>query len=624
MKLFTAFKYIKGFEKYAFFNVIFNIFYAIFSVISLTLVLPFLNLLGKSTDELKIFSTQPEPTFSITKITSYIFQKFDYEVTQLIFLNGTDNESIKTGKLKALLFICTLVFLATFLKNLFRYFAMFFIAPIRIGVVNQLRNKLHKKTLELPLSYFNDEKKGDLMSRITNDVIEIEFGIMTNLEIIFREPLTIILLFISLISISAKLTLLVLVLLPLAAIIIVILNKSLKKASLKSKTTLGQLYALIEETLHGSKVIKAFRGEYFLQNKFETVNKEFYKESVKLYRKTDLNSPLTETIVILILMIILYLGGTMVINGTDGLTSETFIMYFIAASQLIPPIKQITVAYGFVQRGVASEERINKILHADNVIHEIENPITINDFKNVIEYKNVYFKYIKGDEGYVLKNINLNIIKGKTIALVGQSGSGKTTLADMLPRFYDCDNGEILLDGINLKNASLKSLRSKIGVVTQESILFNDSILNNIIFGLENVTKEQAIEAAKIANAHQFIEKLPNGYNTNIGDRGNKLSGGQKQRISIARAILRNPEILILDEATSALDTESEKLVQEALTNLMKNRTSIVIAHRLSTISNANEIIVMNQGEIIERGNHTTLYNQNGAYRKLCDMQSFS
>ncbi len=376
--------------------------------------------------------------------------------------------------------------------------------------------------------------------------------------------------------------------------------------------------------MHGSKVIKAFRGEYFLQNKFETVNKEFYKESVKLYRKTDLNSPLTETIVILILMIILYLGGTMVINGTDGLTSETFIMYFIAASQLIPPIKQITVAYGFVQRGVASEERINKILHADNVIHEIENPITINDFKNVIEYKNVYFKYIKGDEGYVLKNINLNIIKGKTIALVGQSGSGKTTLADMLPRFYDCDNGEILLDGINLKNASLKSLRSKIGVVTQESILFNDSILNNIIFGLENVTKEQAIEAAKIANAHQFIEKLPNGYNTNIGDRGNKLSGGQKQRISIARAILRNPEILILDEATSALDTESEKLVQEALTNLMKNRTSIVIAHRLSTISNANEIIVMNQGEIIERGNHTTLYNQNGAYRKLCDMQSFS
>ncbi len=623
MKLFTAFKYVKGYEKYAVLNIIFNIFYALFSVISLTLVLPFLNLLGKSNQDLIEFSSKPEPTFSISKITSYVFQKFDYEVTQLIFFNGTDEASIKTGKLKALLFICFLVFFATFLKNLFRYLAMFFIAPIRIGVVNQLRNKLHEKTLQLPLSYFNDEKKGDLMSRITNDVIEIEFGIMTNLEILFREPLTIILLFISLISISAKLTLLVIVLLPLAALFIVFLNKSLKKSSLKSKTILGSLYALIEETLHGTKVIKAFSGELFLQKKFENVNKQFYNESLKLYRKTDLNSPLTETIVILILMVILYLGGTMVVNGTDGLTSETFIMYFIAASQLIPPIKQITVAYGFVQRGVASEERINKILLADNVIHESENPLTIQKFKNSVEYKNVSFKYIKGDEGYVLKNINLLVEKGKTIALVGQSGSGKTTLADMLPRFYDCDNGEILIDNLNIKNASLKSLRNQIGVVTQESILFNDTVFNNIVFGLQNVSLAQVTEAAKIANAHEFIEKLPNGYETNIGDRGSKLSGGQKQRLSIARAILRNPEILILDEATSALDTESEKLVQEALTNLMKNRTSIVIAHRLSTIANADEIIVMQQGEIIERGTHQQLYNQNGTYKRLCEMQSF-
>ncbi len=623
MKLFSAFKYIKGYEKYAALNIFFNIFFALFSVISLTLVLPFLNLLGKSNAELIKFSSQPEPVFSITKLTSYIFQKFDYEVSQIIFLNGTDESSIKAGKLKALLFICFLVFFATFLKNLFRYFAMFFIAPIRIGVVNQLRNKLHQKSLQLPISYFNDEKKGDLMSRITNDVIEIEFGIMTNLEIIFREPLTIILLFISLISISAKLTLLVFLLLPLAAILIVFLNRSLKKSSLKSKTILGSLYALIEETFHGTKIIKAFRGEIFLQKKFESVNKQFYNETLKLYRKTDLNSPLTETIVILILMVILYLGGTMVVNGTDGLTSETFIMYFIAASQLIPPIKQITVAYGFVQRGVASEERINKILLADNVIHESQNPVELQKFSNKIEFKNVSFKYIKGDEGYVLKNINLEVKKGKIIALVGQSGSGKTTLADMLPRFYDCDDGEILLDNVNIKNASFNSLRNQIGVVTQESILFNDSIFNNIVFGLPNVTREQVTEAAKIANAHEFIVKLPNGYDTNIGDRGNKLSGGQKQRISIARAILRNPEILILDEATSALDTESEKLVQEALTNLMKNRTSILIAHRLSTIANADEIIVMQQGEIIERGTHVQLYEQNGTYKKLCEMQSF-
>jgi ABC-type multidrug transport system fused ATPase/permease subunit len=313
----------------------------------------------------------------------------------------------------------------------------------------------------------------------------------------------------------------------------------------------------------------------------------------------------------------------MVVNGTDGLTSETFIMYFIAASQLIPPIKQITVAYGFVQRGVASEERINKILLADNVIHEAQNPIELKKFSDSIQFKNVSFKYIKGDDGYVLKNINLEVKKGKTIALVGQSGSGKTTLADMLPRFYDCDNGEILIDNVNIKSATFNSLRNQIGVVTQESILFNDTILNNIVFGLPNTSKEDVIEAAKIANAHEFIIKLPNGYDTNIGDRGNKLSGGQKQRISIARAILRNPEILILDEATSALDTESEKLVQEALTNLMKNRTSIVIAHRLSTIANADEIIVMQLGEIIERGTHDQLYQQNGTYKKLCEMQSF-
>lgn len=623
MKLFSAFKYIKGFEKYAALNVFFNIFYALFSVISLTLVLPFLNLLGKSNEELIKFSSQPEPVFSVTKLTSYIFQKFDYEISQIIFLNGMDDNSIRTGKLKALLFICFLVFFATFLKNLFRYMAMFFIAPIRIGVVNQLRNKLHQKSLQLPISYFNDEKKGDLMSRITNDVIEIEFGIMTNLEIIFREPLTIILLFISLISISAKLTLLVVLLLPLAALFIVFLNRSLKKSSLKSKSILGSLYALIEETFHGTKVIKAFSGEAFLQKKFESVNKQFYNESLKLYRKTDLNSPLTETIVILILMIILYLGGSMVVNGTDGLTSETFIMYFIAASQLIPPIKQITVAYGFVQRGVASEERINKILLADNLIHEAENPIELKKFSNAIEYKNVSFKYIKGDDGYVLKNINLEVKKGKTIALVGQSGSGKTTLADMLPRFYDCDSGEILIDNVNIKSTTFNSLRNQIGVVTQESILFNDTVFNNIVFGLQQISKEQVIEAAKIANAHEFIIKLANGYDTNIGDRGNKLSGGQKQRISIARAILRNPEILILDEATSALDTESEKLVQEALANLMKNRTSIVIAHRLSTIANADEIIVMQQGEIIERGTHLELYQQNGTYKKLCEMQSF-
>ncbi len=501
--------------------------------------------------------------------------------------------------------------------------AMFFIAPIRNGVVRDLRNKLHKKSLHLPLSYYSDEKKGDLLSRITNDVVEIEFGIMTSLEIIFREPLTILMFLSSMIVISPKLTLYVFVFLPIAAFFIVLVGKSLKRASQRSKETLGHLFTVIDETLGGIKIIKAFTGEKFIQQRFETINQKFYGQSVKVYRRTDLSSPLSESIVVGILMLILFLGGKMVIYGEGGLDAETFILYFIAASQIIPPIKQMTVAYGFIQKGVASEERIDKILNAPLIIENPVKPKPIQTFKDALELRNVSFAYKKGDSGYVLKNINLKIEKGKTIALVGQSGSGKTTMADMIPRFYDTDSGEILFDGINIREFNLLDLRQQIGVVSQESILFNDTIFNNIAFGLPNTSTEAVEEAAKIANAHEFIQSFEKGYDTNIGDRGSKLSGGQKQRISIARAILKNPAILILDEATSALDTESEKLVQEALYNLMRNRTSIVIAHRLSTIANADEIIVLNKGEIIERGNHAQLLALNGTYKKLCDMQSF-
>ena len=529
---------------------------------------------------------------------------------------------VSKGKIAAVAFICFLVFLITFLKNSFRYLAMYFIAPIRIGVVRDLRNKLIKKSIDLPLSYYSDEKKGDIMGRITADVQEIEWSIMQTLEMIFREPLTIIILITFMLTISLKLTLYILVLLPIAALFIFLIGKKLKNVSAKSKATLGQLISLIEETLGSFKIIKAFNAQKYTQTKFEDTNQTFFKQSLKAQRLVDMSSPVTEIIVTGILMLIMYLGARIVIVNND-ISGSSFITYFALASQLIPPLKQLTQSYNNIQKGIVSEERINKILLADNIIHESQNPVELKKFSNVIEFKNVNFKYIKGDEGYVLKNINLEVKRGKIIALVGQSGSGKTTLADMLPRFYDCDNGEILIDNVNIKNASFNSLRNQIGVVTQESILFNDTIFNNIVFGLPNVTKEQVTEAAKIANAHEFIAKLPNGYDTNIGDRGNKLSGGQKQRISIARAVLRNPEILILDEATSALDTESEKLVQEALTNLMKNRTSIVIAHRLSTIANADEIIVMQQGEIIERGTHVQLYQQNGNYKKLCDMQSF-
>ena len=421
--------------------------------------------------------------------------------------------------------------------------------------------------------------------------------------------------------ISIKLTLYILLLLPIAALFIALLGKSLKNSARKSKETLGGLISVIEETLGSLKVIKAFSAMAPMQKKFEQLNQTFYKESVSVYRKTDLSSPLTEIVVTGILMFILYIGGSMVFKGE--ITGAMFLTYFILASQLIPPIKQLTTSYSNIQKGIASEERVDKILLADNVIKDAPNAITLTSFANEIEYKHVYFAYHNSGNGHVLKDINLKIEKGKTIALVGQSGSGKTTLADLLPRFYESDGGELLIDGKNIKDLNTESVRRQIGVVTQESILFNDTVKNNITFGMPVKNDEAVIEAAKIANAHEFITKLPNGYDTIIGDRGGKLSGGQRQRISIARAILKNPAILILDEATSALDTESEKLVQEAISHLMKNRTSLVIAHRLSTIANADEIIVMDKGEIIERGSHQQLINQNGSYKKLCDMQSF-
>lgn len=612
-KLFSVLKYTKNYKGYLTANVSFNILFAIFNAVSLTLAMPFLKLLFEETNMIEtgliLINGKPEFHFS----SEYIKDISNYYLAGLIVTQG--------GKAKALIIICIIVFVMTFFKNLFRYLAMFFIAPIRNGVVRDLRNKMYKKAMDLPLSYYSEEKKGDLMSRMTSDVQEIEWSIMQTLEMIFREPLTVVILFSLMLFISAKLTLYIIILLPIAALFIVLLGKSLKNTSRKSKETLGGLISVIEETLGSLKVIKAFSAMRPMQKKFEDINQTYYKQSVKVYRKTDLSSPLTETVVTGILMFILFLGGSMVFKGE--LPAELFMTYFILASQLIPPIKQLTNSYSNIQKGVASEERIDKILLADNVIVDKSDAKELQNFKKEIEYKNLSFAYHKGDDGYVLKDINLKIEKGKTIALVGQSGSGKTTMADMLPRFYESDKGALLIDGVDIKDLKTESVRKHIGVVTQESVLFNDTVKNNIIFGMQNVSETDVIEAAKIANAHEFIMQLPKGYDTIIGDRGGKLSGGQRQRLSIARAILKNPSILILDEATSALDTESEKLVQEALTNLMKNRTSVVIAHRLSTIANADEIVVMNQGEIIERGNHEQLLALNGTYKKLCDMQSF-
>ncbi len=610
-KLFSALKYIKNYKGNTALNILFNVLFAIFNAAALALIAPFLQLLFKEDTSIAKIIMKGEPIFSLS--STFFQAASDYYLASLVFIKG------KAG---ALMLICAMVFVITLFKNISRYMAMFFIAPIRNGVVRDLRNKMHKKALDLPLSYYSDEKKGDLMSRMTADVMEIEWSIMQTLEMIFREPLTVVIIFSVMLAISTKLTLYILVLLPIAALFIAIISRSLKGSARKAKETLGSLVSLIEETLGSIKVVKAFNAERHLQDKFEKTNQQFFKQSVKVYRQTDLGSPLSESIVMGILMLILFIGGNMVFKGE--LQGALFITYFGLASQLLPPIKQITQSYNNIQKGIASEERINKILDADMEIHEAANPKEIKNLNSSIEYKNVSFMYHKAGVGYVLKDVNLKVAKGKTIALVGQSGSGKTTMADMLPRFYDTDKGEVLIDGQNIKDISIKSLRSIIGVVTQESILFNDSIYNNIVFGIEGKTEAQVMEAAKIANAHDFISEMPNGYHTNIGDRGSKLSGGQKQRINIARAVLKNPDILILDEATSALDTESEKLVQDALQKLMHSRTSIVIAHRLSTIISADEIIVMSKGEIVERGNHQQLLALNGQYKKLCDMQNIA
>ena len=587
--------------------------FSLFSVVSIALVIPFMDLLFKTDPQFYVDAIKAAPAHF--ELTTKFFTNYFYGLMSSYI--------VMFGKPYAVIFICISIFLLTLFKNLFRYLAMYFLAPIRNGVVRDLRNKLLQKSLNLPLSYYSDERKGDIMSRMTSDVQEIEWSIMQTLELIFREPLIIIFYLIMMISISGYLTLYVLLFIPIAGLTVGIIGKSLKRSSIKGKEILGQLFNIMEETLGGLKIIKAFTGENYIQKKFEAVNQSFFKQSVKVYRKTDLASPISETVVVGILMLILFIGCNMVFANDGVFTASLFIGYFAAASQIVPPIKQITQAYNNIQKGLASEERINKILGADILITEKQNAESISSFVNKIEFKNVSFAYRKGDVGYVLKNINLNVPKGKTIALVGQSGSGKTTLADMIPRFYDVDAGELLIDSKNIRDLKIKELRSLIGIVSQESILFNDTVFNNIAFGITNATKEDVMQAAKIANAHEFIVALHDAYETNIGDRGGKLSGGQRQRLSIARAILKNPPILILDEATSALDTESEKLVQDALTNLMQNRTSVVIAHRLSTIANADEIIVLQHGEIAERGNHTELIKQNGIYKKLCDLQSF-
>jgi len=596
-------------------NAIFNILSVIFNLFSLTMVAPFLDLLFLKTDQDyadRMAQGAPQVKLSIDSL----IDNFYYEFTSIIV-------DPQRGKLYALVMICTLVVIMFFFKNLFRYLAMFFLAPVRNGVVMDLRNNMHKKVMDLPLSYYSNERKGDIISRMTTDAQEIEWSVMSSLEATFREPLTIILFLSTMIFISPQLTLFVAVLLPLTALLITRIGKSLKRTSVKSKERLGSLLSIIEETLGGLRIIKAFNAEKPIQDKFEDLNQKYTTTMNRMYRKTDLSSPLSEFLGTCVMVVVMYFGGKLVLSADESLSASMFIAYIAIFSQMIPPAKAFTNAFYNIQKGIASADRINKILDAENDIIDKPTAIAITEFKDAVSYKNVNFSYRNGVSENVLKDVNLLLEKGKTIALVGQSGSGKTTLADMLPRFYDPVEGEITIDGISLRDLKLKSLRSLIGVVSQESILFNDTVANNIAFGMSGVKQEDIERAARIANAHDFISQMSDKYETNIGDRGSKMSGGQRQRLSIARAVLKNPPILILDEATSALDTESERLVQDALHKLMANRTTLVIAHRLSTIQHANEIIVMNRGVIEERGTHIELIERKGLYKKLFDLQSF-
>jgi subfamily B ATP-binding cassette protein MsbA len=590
--------------------VLFNLLFVIFNLLSLVLFIPFLQLIFKNTEKLT-----PVVKPSLQSPLSFFEYVKDY-------YNFLMYELVKNDPKQALLFVCVSVFVAFFLKNLFRYGAVWFQSELRMAVVRDVRDALFYKALTLPLSYYSNERKGDLMARMNSDVGEIEVAVVSLLELIFREPIAIIINVVSLIYLSPQLTVVSFFLLPISAFVISRIGKSLKRTAKKGQEQMGFLFSAMEEGLGGIRIIKAFNAIPSFFENFKGLNLKHQKLVTKTFRKRDLSPLLNEVLGAGVMLCLVWFGGKMILDSdSNALSGEVFLTFIIVFSQLLRPIQSVSNNMANMTKAYASQDRINEVLDADERIIEKENARPISNFEGVLEYDHVSFKY--RDE-YVLKNINLKVRKGATIAIVGESGSGKSTLMDLLPRFYDASEGRILIDGVDLRDLKIMELRGLIGIVSQESILFNLSVKENIAFGDPNPDMSRVEEAAKIANAKDFIEALKNGYDTIIGERGNKLSGGQKQRLSIARAIYKDPKILILDEATSALDTESEKLVQEALELIMKNRTSLVIAHRLSTIRRADEIIVLSKGEIIERGNHTQLIEDKGAYYKFCMLQGIS
>ncbi len=600
-------RFAKPYKIYAILNIISNIFYALFSTLAMISLFPMLNVLFNQTE--KIYT---KPKWSgITDLKDYVTDSLNFYITK---------QSQQTDSGEVLMYMVGLIITMFLLKNLFNYLAMYFITFLRNGVLKDLRNELYDKTVELPISYYSEKRKGDTIARITSDVLEIQHSFLSILELIVREPLTIIFTIIAMLTISPKLTLFVFLFLPLSGFLISLIGKSLKRKSDKVQQEQGYFLSILEETLGGLRVIKAFNAESVFARKFQSSTKRFFNFSNSLLNRQNLASPTSEFFGIAAIGVILWYGGQMVLVEKT-LEAELFITYMALSYQILTPAKAISKASYGVKKGNAAAERVLEVLETENPISEIDNPIQQDNFTKAVKIDNISFKY---EDEYVLKNFNLTVEKGKTVALVGQSGSGKSTIANLVTRFYDVNEGEISIDGNNIKNLNKKSLRGLLGLVTQDSILFNDTVKNNIGLGKENATDEEIIAAAKITNAHDFIMNLPKGYDTNIGDSGNKLSGGQKQRLSISRAVLKNPPIMILDEATSALDTESERLVQDALEKMMKNRTSIVIAHRLSTIQNADTIVVLQKGEIVEQGTHAELLELNGTYKKLVEMQSLA
>ena len=597
-------------KKYIFGSLFFNILYSVFQIASAGTILPVLGMLFGTIKNDKV-SVEPVYSGNMSDYFSYM-KDYAYYLVEV--------KAREHGALTVLAWLCVITAFAFLVRNIFRYIGSLMLIYYRVGVAKDLRTSIYQKILTLPVSFFTEQRKGDMMSRMSNDVGDVEGSILGSLAELFNAPFMLISTLITLFYLSPELTFFTLLVLPVMGTLIALIGKSLKKQAYEAQTEMGNIFSIVDETLKSAKVIKIFNADKLLNNRFKTSINKWLNAAVGVGKKRELASPMSEFLGSITFLIITWYGGKQIIEN-QSLSPEEFLVFLAMFFQILPPAKSLANSISTIQKGGPALERVIEILDADIKIDEKENPIPIQTLENSIEFKNVGFYY--NEDRTILKNFNLTIPRGKTVALVGQSGSGKTTIANLLARFYDATEGEILIDGNNIKDLKVRDYRQMIGMVTQESVLFNDSVYNNILMGKPDADREEVEAAAKIANAHDFILNLSDGYDTNIGDDGNKLSGGQKQRVSIARAVLKNPPIMILDEATSALDTESERFVQEALEKMMENRTSLVIAHRLSTIQKADWIVVMERGMILEQGTHKELIDKNGAYKKLVELQDF-